>query len=479
MKTILTNGEMRRADEATIAGGVSSEILMHRAGQAIAEEIEKCAAERRARDILFVCGTGNNGGDGYVAAGILKGRGYNVAVYAAEGRLSADCQREKKRYDGRYSQHICGDIIVDCIFGTGLCREVTGEYAELIDAVNSSGAFVVAADIPSGINGDNGLIMGRAVRADLTVAVAYPKLGHRLADGIDCCGRLVVRDIGIAEVGHSACVAEDDDIRAFFPPRKRNSHKGTYGHCQAVGGRAYQGALALSLASALTGGCGYVSAVVDERLKYALVGQYPQVIYSAKTDLSADCIVFGMGMGCDDSTYSDLTRLLLDYDGKLIIDADGINALAKYGADALRSANCQVLLTPHIKEFSRILGRTVGQVLADPVGEAAAFAREYNVTVHLKSAVTLTTDGNRTVMVDRGSSALARAGSGDMLSGLIASGAARGLTPFDAAVCGQYILGRAAEITSEEVGDYCATSQDIIKNIKTVVKNLTCGVGKC
>lgn len=473
MKIYLSNAEMRAADEATISGGTPSEELMARAGRAIAREVALAAVSRGAKSVLFVCGTGNNGGDGYVAARLLRGSGLHIMVYGLTGRLSADCEREKARYDGEYSSDISADIIVDCIFGTGLCREVTGEHARIIERINASGAYVISADIPSGLNGDNGKIMGVAVRANLTVAIACPKLGHVLGDGIDLCGERLDRDIGIKAEEYAVTSPEDGDISAFFPERKRNSHKGTYGSCQIVAGDCYVGAAALSVSSALLSGCGYVSAAVGERLKYALVAAYPQVIYSDGINFSASATAIGMGCGCNKTTYEKVCNLIEGYGGKLIIDADGINSLAAYGKEVLKGAKCKIVITPHVREFSRISGCTEEEILSDPAGRAKAFAAEYGVVVHLKNCVTLTTDGHKVSLVTRGSSALARAGSGDILSGLVAGYAARGLDVFDAAVCAQYVLGRAAEIAGKECGEYCTTSQDIIKNIKNVVKSLT------
>lgn len=478
MKIILSNGQMRAADSATIAAGTPSEELMARAGAAIAQEVERAYRERKAHSVLVVCGTGNNGGDGYVCARLLSERLGGVSVYAVEGRFSADCLRERQRYNGRYSRHICGDIIVDCLFGTGLARAVEGDYARIIEEINASGAYVISADIPSGLSGDNGRVMGTCVRADRTVAIAYLKLGHALADGTDMCGEVTVKDIGITAIQHSVGCAEDADIAAFFPPRRRNTNKGSFGSCQLVAGKCYAGAAVLSLSAALLSGCGYVRAVADEHAKYALVGQYPQVIYDDGVNLSVGAIACGMGMGCSRETY-ELTRYLLgNYGGKLILDADSLNSLSEYGKDCLKGAKCGVLITPHPLEFSRLTGKSVAEISDDPVGCARQFAAEYGVTVHLKGCVTITTDREKSVLVTRGSSVLARAGSGDMLSGLMAGFAARGVGLFDSAVCAQYVLGGAAELAGEQCGEYCATAQDVIKNIKTFVKSLTEKCGK-
>ena len=189
MRKILTVAQMRTADEYTIEKvGVPSKELMRRAGVAIAEAVAEVAA---GGNVLVVCGAGNNGGDGYVCAQQLLRRGFHVKVYACGGRPSPDCEREKLKYTGKYAQTIEGDVIVDCIFGTGLSREVTGEYAEVIEAINKSGAYVISADIPSGMSGDSGTALGVCVRADRTVTIGELKAGFVLSDGFDICGTVI------------------------------------------------------------------------------------------------------------------------------------------------------------------------------------------------------------------------------------------------------------------------------------------------
>ena len=348
----------------------------------------------------------------------------------------------------------------------------------LFDAVLAGQRAVPAHQHPPHVPGGQGqgVVFGDVRRLDDDAEIQQPlvqPLGHVLGDGIDICGERLDRDIGIKAEEYAVTSPEDGDIAAFFPERKRNSHKGTYGSCQIVAGDCYVGAAALSVSSALLSGCGYVSATVGERLKYALVAAYPQVIYSDGINFSASATAIGMGCGCNKTTYEKVCNLIEGYGGKLIIDADGINSLAAYGKEVLKGAKCKIVITPHVREFSRISGCTEEDILSDPAGRAKAFAAEYGVVVHLKNCVTLTTDGHKVSLVTRGSSALARAGSGDILSGLVAGYAARGLDVFDAAVCAQSVLGRAAEIAGKECGEYCTTSQDIIKNIKNVVKSLT------
>lgn len=475
MELVLSNAEMKLSDVYTIKSGVSFCELMRRAGQAIAEEVIAIANNMGTGDVLVVCGTGNNGGDGYVCARILGEKGYNVKVYAAKGNLSEDCAREKAAYKYAYSSHIAGGIIVDCLFGTGLNRNIEGENAEIINAINLSGAYVVSADIPSGINGDNGLVFGCAVKADLTVAIQEYKFGHFLGDGIDFCGKVIKKDIGIiCPEKQYAKLYCPQDIAKFYPKRRRNSHKGTYGTANLiVGSNKYIGAAALALSAALQSGCGYVKLTSESSVKRALAARIPQVIYIDEPDFSASAVAIGSGCGSGKNLYNLIVKLLKEYGGSLVIDADGLNALSKYGKDVLKDKNCRVLITPHVKEFSRLSGLSVEKICSDAVNAAKNFSDEYNVTVLLKGAASVIAEGGRVAINVRGNTALAKAGSGDMLTGLICGAIARGLSPFEAAVCSAYTLGLAAEIAAESRTEYCVTANDVIKNLYSSVKRLT------
>lgn len=472
MRKLLTVAQMRAADEYTIKTlGVASEELMRRAGLAIADEV---AAEASPTDeILVVCGSGNNGGDGYVCARELLARGFRVQVYACGGKLSPDCEREKSRFGGTYAQTIAGDIIVDCIFGTGLSRTVGGDYADIIGQINASGAYVISADTPSGMSGDGGMALGAAVRADKTVAIGELKVGFVLGDGFDLCGKVVCKDIGIClNEAPFAHVYSDADIAPFYPKRPRNSHKGTFGIATLLcGSPQYTGSAVLAVSAALKSGCGYVKAVCPAEVAAAISPNHPQTVFSASCDLNSKAIAVGMGCGVTQSLYGEIVRLLGEYEGTLIIDADGLNCLAEYGADILKNKRCSVVLTPHLKEFSRISGYDMAEIFSSPVACAERFAAEYGMTVVLKSAGTVICDGSRTAINIRGNSALAKAGSGDMLAGYMCGCIARGLSPFDGAVCAAYTMGAAAELASGSLTEYCVTSSDILAAIPRAVKN--------
>lgn len=266
----------------------------------------------------------------------------------------------------------------------------------------------------------------------------------------------------------------DSDVAKLYPRRKRDTNKGDYGSANIVAGcDRYAGATVLSLQSALMSGCGYVKLTSTENIKYKLLTTLPQVIYLEECDLKSQSIAIGMGGGTDESLYRKIVYLAENYCGVMVVDADGLNVISEYGKDFLKNAASKIILTPHLKEFCRLSGKSKEEIMRDPVGEAERFAREYRVVLLLKNSASIISDGINTVINASGTTALAKGGSGDMLSGYIAGSAARGLSPFDAAVCSAYTMGVSAEISSREKTDYCVTAQDILKNLHIAVKNLT------
>lgn len=264
---------------------------------------------------------------------------------------------------------------------------------------------------------------------------------------------------------------DNADVKKFFPRRKRETNKGDYGSANIVAGaKNYLGASILATQSALKSGCGYVKLTCDEQLKNLMLARYPQVIYTNKIDKGSNALAIGMGGGVNKAFYNKICSVLKVYDGVLLIDADGLNCLAKYGLSPLKNAKAKVVLTPHLKEFARLTGKSVQEIKDEPVKLAVEFAREYGLTLVLKSSTTIIADGERVAKNLRGTTALAKAGSGDTLSGFIAGTCARGVAPFDACVCATFLMGMSAEISSEQKTDYCATANDIIKNLPTAIK---------
>lgn len=491
MQKVLTCAQMRAADEYTIRTlGVASQELMERAGAAIAEEAETLLSSCGGKKALAVCGGGNNGGDGWCAARLLLEKGYDVSVFSLSKEFSPDCAAQREKFTGEQVQTFLSDadVIIDAIFGTGFHGEPQGEFAEAIRKINQSGAKVVSADIPSGLNGDSGMC-SLCVRADVTVAVGELKAGLLLANGADVCGKIVRKDIGIRTGEEAMWRTQAQDFAPLFPPRRKNSNKGNFGKAVILAGSLrYSGAPLLSAAAALRTGCGYTCLALPEELFSACIGKFPEAILtrapSEKGSLrcdepflrslmaGADCIAVGMGCGVSDGVYDILCFLLREYRGVLLIDADGINALAAYGVQVLENAACKVILTPHPKEFSRLSDCDFSEVLENGVSLAQAFAKEYGCTVLLKGNTSVITDGKEVLLNTEGTPALAKGGSGDVLSGIIAAIAARGVSPLQAAACGAFLLGRAGEYAAREKGEYSVIGTDVTEKLPQAILSL-------
>ncbi len=477
MERILTSEQMRFADNYTIEKlGVSSEILVARAGEAVADEILKRFFGGR---VLVCVGKGNNGADGKVIAQILSAKhGFAVSVFnIATGFFK---MFEKKH-----------DIIVDCILGTGINREVDGKYKTAIEKINESGAYVVACDISSGLNADTGKVMGVAVKANLTVAIQEYKLGHFLGQGISYSGEVVAKDIGISIWGDEYVKRlNNDSVKKYFPKRDRNVHKGCFGKTVIIGGsKRFSGSALLSY-NALTSlkmGVGYSTLVVPQIIFNSLVGINPECIINAIPDdgeniifnskvldeyLNADCIVIGMGAGVADGVYQSIKYLLENYTKTLVIDADGLNSISKFGKEILKNKKCRVVITPHVMEFARLIDKDKSYVINNFIESAKSFASEYEITVVLKDAVSVITDGEETFINTTGCSGMAKAGSGDVLSGVLSGILTRCEDLAEGCAAGCYIFGKAGEYAQKEQNEYTMTATDIISTLSTAINNL-------
>ncbi len=475
MERLLTAEQMRFADEYTINQlGVPQEVLVERAGFAVVEEITKRFFGGR---VLVCVGKGNNGADGRVIANLLgKRHGFAVATLNVDNGIF---KLLEKKFD----------IIVDCIFGTGLNRTVEGKYKEAIEKINESGAFVVSCDIASGLNSDNGKVMGACVKADLTVAIQEFKIGQFLNDGRDYSGEIVAKDIGISiwddNVAHRL---RKKDVAKYFAPRARNVNKGNFGKACVIGGSdSYPGSILLSYNAlvALKMGTGYSYLAVPKSLVNTALTVCPECIVT-KFDYDTDSIdlkeldklficqsiAIGMGMTDSEKTYSVVKYLLENYKGRLIIDADGINVLAKYGTQVLNNKKCEVVLTPHVGEFARLIKTEKEQVLENPVKFTRDFASKFGITVILKSAVSVISNGEFTFINTSGNPGMAKAGSGDVLSGVIAGLFARGLSGAYGAAVASLLFGLAGEEACKEQNEYTLTASDIIKVLPKVINDL-------
>lgn len=477
MERILTVKQMTDMDKFTIEKlGISSEVLIERAGVAIADEIIKRFPGGR---VLVCVGKGNNGEDGKIVAKILSKRhGFTVATLNVFNGIF-------KIFEKKF------DIIVDCIFGTGLNKEVDGKFKQAIELINNSGAYVVSCDIPSGLNGDTGLAMGIAVKANLTIAIQEYKIGHFLNDGPDYTGQVIAKDIGISIWGDNYVTRiTKEEVAKFFEKRKRNVNKGNFGKsCIFGGSKNFPGSVLLSLngLSSLRIGAGYSNLAIPNSFYSMYACIVPECTILPINDngenlifdkhnldnlLKYDSIAFGMGVGVNKDNYEIISYLLKHYKGALVIDADGLNTLSKYGTEVLKDKKCKVILTPHIKEFSRLINKEVGEVLTDLINQAKAFAKEFDVVLAVKSATSIITNGEVVYLNTVGSSGMAKGGSGDVLSGIITGLCAKKRDIFDSTVCALYIFGRAGEITQKKLNEYFMNPSDVINSICDVINEL-------
>lgn len=478
MYNTYTLEEMRLADREAMKR-VSCEELMERAGRALADAVQAAMHRLGVGDALFVCGGGNNGGDGFVAARILMERGEEACVLCLAQKFSPAAQQAKERYNGdilgriprrRYA------LVVDCVLGTGITRAPEGDAAALIAFINSGAEYVIACDLPSGL-AENGIALSPCVRADETVTMGLVKSALLLADGADVAGEVKLADIGIAPVGAGAQVWEDRDAKVFFPKKRSNVHKGTFGSACILASKELAGAAFLAAGACLKSGAGYTRLCVSKEHFGTAVGRLPAAVLRVFQAidgeiLSADSIALGMGSGVSDRLYAHLMELLSAYSGTLVLDADALTTIAEYGVDILKNKACDVVITPHPKEFSRLTGKPVKEVLANAVELARTFAKTYSVTVVLKNNRTIITDGDRVAINPTGSPVLAKGGSGDVLSGLLAGTCARGIPPFEGACVASYLLGRAGECAAEKMGEYAPDANDVINFLPAAMMSL-------
>lgn len=488
MRYLLTDTEMRQADEYAIQGlGKSVLELMENAGLALANKVEEISPSGK---ILCVCGGGNNGGDGFVAARILKSRGREVDLLCIAEKFSAPCKMnmDKWRERGEVLTKIPQkeySLVLDCLFGTGLTRGVDGENAKLIKALNDMPVPILSADIPSGVNGYNGKVETVAIKAAYTLCFGELKTGVFFLEGADYAGQVSAQDIGISLQAEKeyAYLIDETEVLKCLPMRQRHSHKGSFGKAAIVAGSLqYTGAAYLSALACLRSGAGYTSLFLPAEILPHYILKIPEVLLSpicegssfhfdeAKLQalLAYDSIAYGMGMVESKSVSEGAVYLLKNYTGRLILDADALNSLAKYEKENLPSLfqnkKCDVILTPHLKEYSRLSGKSIKEIEIDPFC-VKEFSKQYGVSVLLKNSVSILFGKGEIAINITGNSGLAKGGSGDVLSGLLAGLCAMGASAFESGLIGSYLLGKAAEIATERMGEYSLTASDVIDNL--------------
>ena len=520
---ILTAVQMKACDDHTIhTVGVPSQALMERAAAKAALFLNRRADLFPAGRVLLLCGSGNNGGDGFAMARFLTdgscGDPRPVTVLytgrlTAEGthdedRMGPECARQYNLAREEWITILPASkwreavneaaVVVDAVFGIGLDRPVEGEIASLLTAVAASGLPVLAVDVPSGVNADTGEIMGVALPATATVTMQALKAGLLRYPGADLCGEISVADLGIdltpVEKPY-ARLADEALLRRILPPRTRRSHKGTYGWVALMcGSEGMSGAAVLATRAALRSGVGLARVLTPDCNRVVLQTAVPEAIVSvyatpaeAAGYAEADALVLGCGLGVSDLSREALRDVLrvCPADGAVpvVLDADGINHAVKDPSlwGDLLSHHRQVVITPHPVEMSRLCGKSVPEILAHPVEVAKAFAATWGVTVVLKDAHTVIASPDGDVFLcAAGNAGMATGGSGDALAGVIGSLLAQNhrrigvdVTVAEIAAAGVCLHAKAGDLAAEDLGEYGMLPSDLIERLPRVCKEFS------
>lgn len=510
MKTA-TVQQMKELDQVAIEKrGIPSGQLMECAAAALAGaagEMTGTVVGRQRRAVCF-CGAGNNGGDGIAAARLLLEAGWEVRciLVGRREKMTPDCREMALRLTAAggmledfssmdpsfASWSLSSDVMIDAIFGIGLHAELRDDALTAVHMMNTCDIPVLSADIASGVEADTGRILDAAVKADRTVTFTLPKVGHFVGKGQLCCGTLTVADIGIpsdliqsGDYPVHAVLRED----LYLPRRPRDAHKSDFGRAYILGGSmGFSGAPVMAAKAAVCTGAGLVSVgvpiqvwpVAAAKLEEAMVHPLPAgkegmlelgaaMPALEKINQQSVCLI-GPGLGRSNAVASVVRNLLLEVKRPIVLDADGINALAGH-IDVLdaRRGGCTIL-TPHDGEFERLTGSLPGP---DRLGAARNFAMEHGCCLVLKGHRTITAFPDGAAYVNTtGNPGMARGGSGDILGGVLVSLLAQGFTPREAVPMAVWIHGRAGDICAEDVGEYGMTQGDVLRTLPRVLHNL-------
>lgn len=489
----------REIDRRTIEEfGVPGVVLMENAGRAVASAI--LAEYPSARKMAVICGAGNNAGDGFVIARHLISSGNDVSVHIAQKkqRYKGDAKTnldslleiggDVRELEGKLPRIKDTDVIIDAIFGTGLDRDVGGFYERLIKFINRRSVPCVSVDIPSGLDADTGRPMGAAVRADMTVTFAPPKLGMWVYPGVDYAGKLCVADITIPKLLEEDIPFElltFQKCRGLIRKREADSHKGTYGHLLVLAGSpGKSGAAVLCADAALRAGSGLVTLGVPESISPAVEEKTTEVM-SVSLKSSKDgtfhpdaheevlrelegkktALAVGPGISTSKSTGKFLEKVVTQCEVPAVLDADALNIISK-NPEILRKTKVPAVITPHPGEMARLCGAGTKQVQSDRVGISTRFSEQYGCYVVLKGARTVvSTPGGEMFINPTGNSAMATAGTGDVLTGIIGGLAAQGYGSLQSCLLGVFLHGHAADLLLDETGAAGFTASEISRKI--------------
>ena len=512
---VVTAEQMREIDGRTINEyGVPGIVLMENACINIVKEIEKDIGTFKKMNIVVFAGTGNNGGDALGVARHVFNQGANVLVVllgkedSVKGEALINFNIIKKMginfvvvEDESYNEEIAAslhmaDVVVDGIFGTGINKNIDGFVAEIIDMINKANRYTTSIDIPSGVNATSGEIFGVCVKAVKTFALGFPKLGTIIGEGSKFAGKVEIQDIGIPksiieEDRLNICLLTTEYISKLIPRRSQYAHKGDSGKVLVIAGSTgLTGAAVLASHAAQRSGAGLVTLGIPETLNNIMEVRLTEemtlpladigdgrlsyrCIEKLKNELNKfDVIAYGPGLGRGSDIYKITEWLLHNSSIPMIIDSDGINSLAG-NIDLLSKAVCPVILTPHMGEMARLTGLSIENIQKDRINVLKEYCDKYKCTIVLKDwrTVVCTNEGHIYINTT-GNQGMASGGTGDVLTGIIASFAGRGMSPEDSATAGVYVHGVAGDLTALEKSMEGMIAGDIVENLPYALKNI-------
>ena len=514
MMKVATAEQMQELDRKSIETyRIPGIVLMENAGKGATEIISNTFPDIQNKKIAIVAGKGNNGGDGFVIARYLLNRGISVKVYllADPKVLRGDAetnfqifQRMKgevisvpssKDYQKVKKELEKFDLLIDAIFGTGLDAEVRGYYREVIDHLNTLQQPIVAIDIPSGLDANTGKPLGTAIRASLTITFGLPKVGHLLSPGLDYVGEVKLVDIGlpkklVEEEKIQTFLLEEEEIRGWLSiPRRPDTHKGDYGHLLVIAGSVGKtGAAAMACEAALRVGAGLVTLAIPKSLNAIMEVKLTEVMTeplpeTPKQTLSLrgfnsilrlcenkKAVIIGPGIGTFKETQSLILKLIKTLDLPIILDADGLTALASQ-PKTFPIKNRSLILTPHPGEMARLIRSTAKEVQEDRIGVSRSFSQSHHVHLVLKGHRSLVATPKGEVFINpTGNPGMASGGTGDVLTGMIGGLICQGFDILQSLQIAVYLHGLAGDDMAQELGEKSLIATDIIKKIPALLQ---------
>ncbi len=499
---VVTPKQMKFLEAEADRNGNSYEMLMEKAGKKLAEKITQLGF----KEIVFLCGNGNNAGDCFVAARYLENSNFKLTVSLLCGQPKTDISllnynRLKNIHITQNPDEIIGILqnmenclVVDGVFGTGFHGELSEEIKSVFNACMDK--TVLAVDVPSGGNCNTGAIADGTLKSDETITFGFEKFGMSQYPLKSYCGNVTVADIDIPD---SFCDSFDyiikkldiETVKSIIPERRPHSHKGNYGRLLTIcGSETMPGACIMAVEAALRSGVGIVQAAVPKALMPVIAMRNPEaMLYPLETDENgfitsknlnnllklaekSTAVLIGCGLGVTDETKKLVKKLIYNLQTKIILDADGINCITD-SIDIIKESLSEITITPHPAEMGRLCSKTASEVQSDRLGTALELLKSCdNLTIALKGAGTLVAGGKKVYINTTGNAGMAKGGSGDVLAGITASLTAHGISPFNAASAAVYIHGLAGDKAAEKLSMQGMTATDITKTLWEVFKEI-------